>query len=360
MNDPRRDDRNTDSTRESDQTYRLLMGRALGVRWFRSPDWRFYVRLSIGCRREFHSLDSAAFRAWLIGGLPRSLEAPADAIIRRVITSMERQARAGCVLMPIFIRVGGDGTDACSNFFVDLGGPSGRAVKIRSGGWSVVNRPSIQFRRCQGFLPLPEPSHNGSIDILRSYVNLTDDHFRRAVVWLASALLPCGPRPILVLRGDEGTAKSTLARVLSGLVDPHVEPLLGVPQNPDDLTSRSVDRWVLAYDDVKVMPGWFVNALCELAHRPSFSRDPLALGKRPIISLGSRPVIVSGIENLQDHGALEQASISLQLSSIGFDRRRREDEFWRSYQADYPLILGGLLDILTQGLDLAVAERKTG
>ena len=197
------------------------------------------------------------------------------------------------------------------------------------------------------------PSCRGSIDSLRPYVNLTDRDFRRAIIWLASALLPCEPHPILMICGDDGTAKSTLAEIFKLLIDPHVRPLLSAPENGTELLSASQDRWVVAYDDVGAISDWFAKALSDLA------RGPVVSDKESRPPLGARPVILSGIEDLDRQVELAQVSIGLQLRPILFDHRRAEDEFWRSFQADHSRILGGLLDVLAEGLCLAEAERRT-
>ena len=259
---------------------------------------------------------------------------------------------------PVFIRVGADGAVAGSNYFLDLADGSGRAVKLCARGWTVVRRPGLVFRRPTGHLPLPLPSHQGSIDLLRPYVNLTDRDFRRAIVWLASALLPCEPHPILMICGDDGSAKSTLAEVLKLLIDPHVRPLLSVPENAGELISTSVDRWVLAYDDVTATPGWFAKTLCDLARGQQIASCPAQPDRAPSPPLGGRPVIVSGIEDREEQVDLTQVSIGLHLQPILFDNRRAEGEFWRSFHADHSRILGGLLDLLAEGLCLAQAERQ--
>ena len=85
----------------------------------------------------------------------------------------------------------------------------------------MVDRSEVQFRRPDGLLPLPLPSRDGSIELLRPYVNLTESHFRRAVVWLAAAFLPCGPHPVLVIsRGDEVIGQKHAGRVLKLLDRP--------------------------------------------------------------------------------------------------------------------------------------------
>ena len=80
------------------------------------------------------------------------------------------------------------------------------------------------------------PARDGSIDLLRSYVNLTEPDFRLVVAWLTAAPRPVGPYPILVLNGELSSGKSTLARILRLLIDPHTCPVLALPSSTENLT----------------------------------------------------------------------------------------------------------------------------
>ena len=42
-------------------------------------------------------------------------------------------------------------------------------------GWRVVQRPPVRFVRTPGTLPLPVPEKGGSIETLRSLVNVADE-----------------------------------------------------------------------------------------------------------------------------------------------------------------------------------------
>ena len=232
MIEPTGDDQTGSPNGGREQLLAFLMMRAASARLFRSPENRYYARVAIGDRHEFRRLDSPAFRDWLIEGCrDHQFNMPSEAMVRKVVNYLELAARRNRTSAPVFLRVGGDGEDAGSTYFLDLGDASGRAVQIRAEGWSVVDRPGTQFRRPVGLLPLPIPSTHGSIELLRPYVNLSEGHFRRAIVWLAAALLPCGPHPALIIRGETGSARSTLARVLKLLIDPHTNLLLTGHEN---------------------------------------------------------------------------------------------------------------------------------
>jgi hypothetical protein len=123
-----------------------------------------------------------------------------DATSRRVVPNCPRVVRHAASLGRLANGSRGDRT--------------GRAVAIREQGWSVVDRPDVHFRRPDDLLPLPVPARDGSIELLRSYVNLTDSDFRLMIAWLTAAMRPVGPYPILVLNGDQNSGKSTLAMIL--------------------------------------------------------------------------------------------------------------------------------------------------
>jgi hypothetical protein len=51
------------------------------------------------------------------------------------------------------------------------------------------------------------------------------DDFQLLMAWCVCALSPEGPYPVLVVSGEQGSAKSTLVRLVHELVDPSHAPL---------------------------------------------------------------------------------------------------------------------------------------
>jgi len=168
-------------TIENPQEYqgpvKVLLRLTATAGFLHSTDGRFYARVSVAGRPEVYAIRSAAFRDWLIEGYFRECgEVPSDWSIRRALAKLEATARFEGGTPSIFIRVGhdGNGSGHASDFYLDLGDPGGHAVKIGPEGWSMVEHPRIHFRRPPGYLPLPAPSREGSIELLRPYVNLSE------------------------------------------------------------------------------------------------------------------------------------------------------------------------------------------
>src|SRR5437868_13535290 len=90
-----------------------------------------------------------------------------------------------------------------------------------------------------------------------------------------AAFRPTGPYPILMLQGEQGTAKSTTTRILRSLIDPNVSPLRTVPRNERDLMIAATNSWAQCFDNLSHIPLWFADALCRLATGGGFATRKL-------------------------------------------------------------------------------------
>jgi hypothetical protein len=263
---------------------------------------------------------------------------------------LEARARFDGSTPSVFIRVGRTVLGNDPAYYLDLGDSSGRAICIGPDGWRAVDRPDVHFRRPEGFLPLPMPSPEGSIELLEPYVNVPPGSFPLIVAWLTAALRPVGPYPILVLYGEQGSAKSTLARILRLLIDPQDCPLLCEPKSTRDLLVTAAGGWLLAYDNMSTVPDWLSDGFCRIVFGAGFAARTLFSNDERSVVRAQRPLILNGIEEFVRRGDLIDRCVVLHMPHIAPTRRRAEDEFWSSFQTDYPRIMGGVLDAVVGGL----------
>jgi hypothetical protein len=131
------------------------------------------------------------------------------------------------------------------DIYLDLADKDWEAVQIGPDGWQVVTSPPVRFRRAAGMLPLPVPQRGGSIEALAAFLNLpAPDEFVLVVAWLLAALQQGGPYPLLVIAGEQGSAKTVLTKILRALIDPNAAPTRAPPARrarPHD-SSRSFER----------------------------------------------------------------------------------------------------------------------
>ncbi len=337
--------------RESPVTALLRLTENAGL--LRTSDGQSYAEVSVRGRSEAMALKSDAFRHWLIEGYYRACrELPSDWAIRRVLGALEAIARFEAGTPSVFVRVGHDGNSAGSGSacYLDLADPGGRAVKFGPDGWSVVDKPPVRFQRPDGYLELPIPTAGGSIDLLRPYVNLSDRDFRLLIVWMAAALRPAGPYPILAIHGHQGTAKSTLARIVRQLIDPRAKPLRGEPRDTRMLMGAAVDGWLLAYDNISVISRSLSDGLCLLATGGALAGHASSASGGRSVTHAQRPIMLSGTDDFVARGDLADRCVFLDLPPITPRRRRCEVEFWEAFHREYPRILGALLDAVVGGL----------
>src|SRR5262249_55588755 len=149
-------------------------------------------------------------------------------------------------------------------------------VQMTATGWRIISNPPVRFRRAKGMLPLPAPVSGGDLDALRMFVNIgTDADWHLFVAWLLASFRPEGPYPLLVLHGEQGSAKSTTARIARMILDPNVTPLRADPRDARDVMIAATNGWLLAFDNLSVLRGWLSDALCRLSTEGGFSTREL-------------------------------------------------------------------------------------
>ena len=199
--------------------------------------------------------------------------------------------------------------------------------------------------------PLPMSERGGDINELRPFLNLaTNDDFVLVVAFLVGALLPSGPYAHLQLVGEQGSAKSTLARVLRDLIDPNTVPLRGQVRGERDLMIAARNSWLLAFDNLSWLPRWLSDALCRLSTGGGFSTRQLYTDLDETLIDVQQPVLINGIAGVAVRGDLLDRTISLELPAIPTDQRRPEGQFWEAFEKVRPRILGVLLDAVSRVL----------
>jgi hypothetical protein len=235
--------------------------------------------------------------------------------------------------------------------YLDLGDDTCRAIEIDQTGWRLIDEAPVRFRRAAGMKPLPVPTHGGSIDRLRAFLNVQSDaDFVLAVAWTLAVLRDSGPYPVLVLSGEQGSAKSTFSAILRALLDPNAAPLRALPREDRDLFIAATNGHVLTFDNVSGLRPWISDTLCRLATGGGFAIRQLYTDQDEVLFDASRPVILNGIEDIVVRPDLADRAIFLTLEPIPEERRRPEIELWAAFEAERPRILGVLLNAAVEGL----------
>ena len=119
------------------------------------------------------------------------------------------------------------------------------------------------FRRSELTHPLVQPERGGTLDGLRELINLPEEDYRLAIGWVVAAYLTGIPHPILLVQGEQGTAKSGLIRTLLALVDPQPAAERTPPKDQREWAIFARASWAFSYDNITDIPPWLSNALCK-------------------------------------------------------------------------------------------------
>jgi hypothetical protein len=326
----------------------MLIELAQSAELFHAADGTAFADLDINGHRETWPIRSKGFKRWLARCFYEATQgAPSSEALQSALNVIEAKAHFDAPERIVHIRVGGlDG-----RLYLDLCDETWRAVEIDPTGWRVIDNPPVRFRRAAGMQPLPMPVRGGSVETLRSLLNVqSQNDFVLVVAWALAVLRNRGPYPVIVLSGEQGSAKSTFSTILRALLDPNTAPLRALPREDRDLFIAASNGHVLAFDNVSGLPGWISDTLCRLATGGGFAVRQLYTDQDEVLFDAARPLILNGIEEIVTRPDLADRAVFLTLQPIPEERRRPEQELWAAFDAACPRVLGVLLDAVVVGL----------
>lgn len=241
---------------------------------FHDPAGHSYVSIHMGDHDETWRLRSKGFRYWLARKY-REMEGaiPHDGALQDALATLDTLARFDGDELAVHLRH----AHVDDALYVDLGDARWRAIEVTAAGWRVVAHPPVKFRRPHGMLALPEPARDGrhGVEWLREFLNITNEDAWRLVVGFLLGCHAKGPYPVLVLNGEQGSAKSTTGRVLRALVDPAMVPDRSAPRDERDLMIAANNGHVVAFDNVSVLKDWQSDGLARLSTGAGFGTREL-------------------------------------------------------------------------------------
>jgi hypothetical protein len=336
--------------RKSQATLLVAIARSDEAELFHDQDGEPYISFARQQHRETHRLRSKSTRDWLSAAFYAQYRAaPGSQALQDALNALSGTARFDGDCHPVYVRrAGHEGA-----IYLDLGDDGWQVVMATGAGWSIINAADapVRFRRPKGLRALPTPVPGGNMDELHKLINVKDhDAFVLIVAWLLGALRPTGPYPILVFFGEQGTAKSTSARILRALIDPHAAPLRAEPQDETDLLIAAVNGLIVAFDNLSRISDRFSDAICRLATGGAISKRELYSDAEEVFLDAQRPVLITGIETVVTCGDAVDRSIIVELGQIPDDQRRTETAIWTEFDAASPALLGALLDAASMAL----------
>jgi hypothetical protein len=320
---------------------------------FNDPLGHYYAHARIAGHFEVIDLASPRAGYWLTDlFMDREAgKAPDRDAIRDALDVMNARARKGDT-HPVYTRVGPLPNQ--DGLALDLGDSEWRAAVVRAGAWAIEPHP-VMFRRGKKAAAIAVPVHEGSLLLLKTVLNITDERVYRLVVgFLLGALNPKGVYSGLMLTGGPGAAKTTGARLIRRVIDPteRMAEVAAMPKKQDAFGTTALGSWIPAFDNISSLGPDQSDWLAQLATGYSTSDRTLYSNADEFVISVTRPFIINGIDTA-DRGDLLSRVSTVELPSI--DSFSTFDSLYESFDAEWPGILGGLLDVAAS----AVAEEPS-
>lgn len=336
-----------DSNEKPTQATRLIE-LANDVELFHAPDGEAYATVIVSGHKETWLLKTKGFRRWLMRKYYEETKSSASSqALQDALGVLESKAVFDGEEKQIHIRV----AEFNGAIYIDLANDRWEAIEITKSGWRVIAEPPVKFRRAKGMLALPAPVEGGSINELRPFLNVNDDDWPLLCGCLVQAYNPRGPYPVIIINGEQGSAKSTASRVIRFLIDPNTAALRSQPREERDLAITANNGWIVALDNLSKLSASLSDSICRIATGGGFATRELYSDTDEILLDVQRLVIINGIEELATRGDMLDRGLLFFLPAIPEEKRISEEEFWSKFEEARPKIIGSLCNAVSKAMN---------
>jgi hypothetical protein len=213
--------------------------------------------------------------------------------IKTAVAQLEAKAEFEGKTIPLHLRVAWSNPATKDTIYYDLSDSKRRCIKITDNSWNIVdNQIEVLFRRYRHLSPQIEPinvlsNNDDDIDdidntdntILDKFIDLLnvkdDDNKLLLKCYIISLFIPEISKPILMLHGEQGSAKSSLQELIKILVDPSSIKTLTFPRDTNEFIQQLSHNYVAVYDNISDIKDWISDLLCRAVTGQSFSKRSL-------------------------------------------------------------------------------------
>lgn len=344
-----RPEEKANAQRQSQATRLVELAEATGATFFHTSEGRGFITINVQSHVEHHPVESKYIRRWLSGQAWRLYgKAPSAQALTDALGVLCCKAHFDSPEEEVYVRI----AELNGDIYLDLANESWQMVKVTSDGWNLLESGTgpVRFRRPKGLSPLPLPVSGGTVMDVLGFVNVDAAQYVLVLVWLLACFRPNKPFPVIILNGEQGSAKSTTSGVLRHLIDPNTAALRTMPRDERDLVIAANNSWLLAFDNLSKIPDYLSDALCRISTGSGFATRTLYENDEETLFAAKRPILLNGITELATRPDLLDRSLIINCPNITLEERREEDEFWSAFDIARPRLLGAILSALSSTL----------
>ena len=235
-------------------------------------------------------------------------------------------------------------------WYYDLTNDNWEFIEITREGWKTVKNQII-FRRFNHQIPQVSPERNYSPDIFEQFMNLLNVKKEDRLLlkcYIISLFIPDLPKAVLMVHGEQGTAKSMLQELIIMLVDPTLTKVLTPPKKTEELIQQVSKYAVTYYDNLSRIPEWISDLLCRAVTGSGFTKRKLYTNNEDVIYSLMRAIGFNGINLAATKADLFSRGLIIQTETIPKGNQRRMKAIWKEFERIKPELLGYIFDVLTR------------
>lgn len=240
-------------------------------------------------------------------------------------------------------------------FYYDLTNPNWEIVRITSEGWEVIkNNETPLFKRYErNSIPQVYPLKDKDNErYFREFLKLFNVRNEKDLlllsVYLVSAFIPEIQKPMLLISGNGGGAKTTTFTLLKNIIDPSSIDLLSFSPNKEDLIQSLEHHYVNYFDNVSYISAAVSDILCRAVTGSGNSKRELYTTDEDFIYKYKRTIGINGINIVTTRQDLLDRSLTLKVDRIPENKRRTEQEIKEQFDRLRPYVMGYIFDVLVK------------
>ena len=168
--------------------------------------------------------------------------------------------------------------------------------------------------------------------------------------YIISLFIPGIAKPILMIHGEQGSAKTTFQELIKMLVDPSILKTLSFSKDFNVLIQILSHNYITYFDNISSIPDWISDLFCRAVTGSAFSKRQLYTDDDDIIYDFKRSIGFNGINLGASKADLLDREILIQLERIPKEKRKKLEEIWDEFDQNKPKLLGYIFDILVEVL----------
>jgi hypothetical protein len=320
-----------------------------------------YAALKIDDKMEILGIGKKRFKNF-IGGIyyEQTNTVPKPESITSAINILKYKAAFKGGTRKLYERVASDTSNKTCEILYDLTNAKWECIRITPLGWGIDANPPIVFRRHGNEQPQIYPVKKYSKNIFDEFMELLNIKGKENKLlmkcYITSMFIPEIQKPILMLHGEQGAAKSTLQEIVKLLVDPRSVLSLSFPSKQEEMIQQLSHHYIAYYDNISQIKEWISNILCRAVTGSGFSKRQLYTDDDDIVYNYKRAIGFNGINLAATKADLLDRGLIILLDRLTEQQQKNISEIWSKFYEIRPKLLAYIFDILVKSLNMQMSN----